>query len=80
MMEDDYISRDAAAKQRLEPGTLVQIKSKKSSNDGAFGIVVGYCNGMYPNIVRVRLDKKKIIHIYDHNVEVIYTPGGAIER
>lgn len=72
-----YIYSEAATQPRLEPGTLVRIKSKSSRNDGAFGVVVGYTKGMYQDIVRIQINKKKIIHICDHNVEAVYTLGGA---
>ena len=70
-----YIYGEAATKPRLEPGTLVRIKSKSSRNDGGFGVVVGYTNGIYQDIVRFQINKRKIIHICDHNVEVVYTLG-----
>ena len=33
------------------------------------GTVIGYCNGDYPNICRVKLWKNKIINIFDFNLK-----------
>ena len=50
-------------------GTLVQINSKKSKFKEAIGTVIGYCNGDYPNICRVKLWRNKIINIFDYNLK-----------
>lgn len=52
-------------------GTLVQINSGKSKFKEAIGTVVGYCNGDYPNICRIKLWKNKIINIFDYNLKEI---------
>ena len=52
-------------------GTLVQINSGKSKFKEAIGTVVGYCNGNYPNICRIKLWKNKIINIFDYNLKEI---------
>lgn len=50
-------------------GTLVQINLGKSKFKEAIGTVIGYCNGDYPNICRVKLWKNKIINIFDYNLK-----------
>lgn len=54
-------------------GALVQINSKTSRNNGAIGTVIGYCNGEYNNIVRVKLNNRKVINIFDTNIQEIIT-------
>ena len=50
-------------------GEVVQITNdSKSRHKEAIGIVVGYCNGKYKNICRVKLWKNKIIQIFDYNL------------
>ena len=50
-------------------GEIVQItNTSKSRYKEAIGIVVGYCNGNYKNICRVKLWKNKIIQIFDYNL------------
>ena len=51
-------------------GDTVRIKqTSKSKYKGYFGVVIGYCQGRCPNICRIQLWDKKIIQIYDYNLE-----------
>lgn len=52
----------------FKAGEMVQIVSKTSKYKEAIGIVVGYCNGAYGDICRVKLWKNKIIQIFDYNL------------
>lgn len=52
----------------FKTGDTVQIISKVSKYKEAIGIVVGYCNGTYRDICRVKLWKNKIIQIFDYNL------------
>lgn len=50
-------------------GEIVQItNTSKSRYKEAIGIVVGYCNGTYKNICKVKLWKNKVIKIFDYNL------------
>lgn len=49
-------------------GDVVQITSKVSKYKEAIGTVVGYCNGRYKDICKVKLWKNKIIQIFDYNL------------
>ncbi len=50
-------------------GEIVQItNTSKSRYKEAIGTVVGYCNGTYKNICRVKLWKNKTIQIFDYNL------------
>lgn len=54
-------------------GEVVQItNTSKSKHKGAIGIVIGYCDGRYKDICRVKLWKNKVINIFDSNI-VIYS-------
>lgn len=53
----------------FKTGEVVQIAdASKSKYKEAIGIVVGYCNGTYKDICRVKLWKNKIIQIFDYNL------------
>ena len=53
----------------FESGEIVQIaNTSKSKYKEAIGTVVGYCNGTYKDISRVKLWKNKIIQIFDYNL------------
>lgn len=53
----------------FKTGDMVQItNNSKSKYKEAIGTVVGYCQGDYPNICRVKLWKNKIIQIFDYNL------------
>ena len=54
---------------KYKEGTLVQINSGKSKFKEAIDTVIGYCNGDYPNICRVKLWKNKIINVFDFNLK-----------
>ena len=50
-------------------GEVVQIKNtSKSKYKESIGVVVGYCNGVYKDICKVKLWKKKVIKIFDYNL------------
>ena len=49
-------------------GDIVQIISKVSKYKNAVGTVVGYCNGRYKDICRVKIWNNKIINIFDYNI------------
>ena len=50
-------------------GEVVQIaNTSKSKYKEAIGIVVGYCDGTYKDICKVKLWKNKIIKIFDYNL------------
>ena len=50
-------------------GEVVRIaNTSKSKYKEAIGIVVGYCNGTYKDICKVKLWKNKIIKIFDYNL------------
>lgn len=69
--------------EKFKTGDLVRIKSKTSRWDGAYGEIVGYCNGRCPEIVRVRISNKKVINLKEESLELVRkdttTPKG-IER
>lgn len=51
-------------------GEIVRIKNaSKSRYKEAIGIVVGYCDGEYKNMCRVKLWKNKVIKIFDYNLD-----------
>ena len=53
----------------FENGEVVRIaNTSKSKYKEAIGIVVGYCNGTYKDICKVKLWKNKIIKIFDYNL------------
>lgn len=53
----------------FENGEMVQIaNTSKSKYKEAIGVVVGYCNGTYKDICKVKLWKNKIIKIFDYNL------------
>lgn len=53
----------------FDSGDIVQITNKsKSKYKEAIGTVLGYCNGTYGNICRVKLWKNKTIQIFDYNL------------
>lgn len=52
-------------------GDKVKITSKASRWKGAHGEVVGYCDGKYPTIVRVRISDKKVLTLFDEGLELI---------
>lgn len=56
-------------KKLFDSGDIVQITNKsKSRYKEAIGTVLGYCNGTYGNICRVKLWKNKSIQIFDYNL------------
>lgn len=53
----------------FKEGEIVQVtNASKSKYKEAIGIVVGYCNGTYKNICKVKLWRNKIIKIFDYNL------------
>ena len=52
----------------FENDEVVQIKSNVSKYKDAIGVVVGYCNGTYKDICKVKLWKNKVIKIFDYNL------------
>lgn len=50
-------------------GEMVQISNtSKSKYKEAIGTVIGYCDGRYKDICRVKLWKNKVINIFDSNI------------
>lgn len=61
----------------IKIGSIVKIDSKTSRNDGAIGVVVGHCNGRCPGIVRVQINKRKVINICGTNLRPITEQNAA---
>lgn len=50
-------------------GETVQItNTSKSKYKEAIGIIIGYCDGRYKDICRVKIWKNKVINIFDSNI------------